>query len=140
EGAGAFVTAAKERGRAEAEGMRGYVRMSGAQGMLPNAREGVPTHDVRVRQAIAHAIDTELLNERVDDGVGIYGPDLVWSGSVWSTETSGPEYDPDLAKDLVAEAKDDGWDGELRLHQPQSRNPATGLTIQAMLKAVDIDA
>lgn len=137
----AFVTDAAQAVRAEKAGFPGYVAMSGAQGWLLNTREGAPTHDVRVRQAIAHAIDPDMLNEKVDDGVGVYGSNLIWAGSRWATKTPGPEYDVEKAKALVAEVKAEGsWDGSIELLSPQTRNPATALTTQAMLNAVGFKA
>lgn len=135
-----FTTDAKELDRAQKGDFPGYVAINGAQGFALNTREDAATSDVRVRQAFAHAIDPDLLNDRVDDGLGLYGPSLLWGGSPNATDTPGLEFDLDRAKELVEEAKADGWDGKISILAPQTRNPAIGLTVQAMLNAAGFDA
>jgi len=63
-----------------------------------------PFDDVRIRQAINHAIDVDLIISSILDGVGvrINGP----LGDGWGTHPNLPEYtfDLDRARELLAEA------------------------------------
>ena len=70
-----------------------------------NNREGFPTEDVRVRQAISYAIDKELLTDEVMLGQGkrlcsIY-PETSW---VYNSDVPCYDYDPDKAIELFEEA------------------------------------
>ena len=66
-----------------------------------------PCNDINVRKAIAHAIDYETIYETilVDYGVPAdsYLPDHNWA---YTPDTVQYTYDPDLARELLAEA---GW-------------------------------
>lgn len=86
------------------------------QGMVIMDRAGelVPAlADVRVRQAINHALDRETLLESILLGYGqttgqVFGPD---SGAYVDDLDGSYAYDPELAKDLLAEAGyADGFD------------------------------
>jgi peptide/nickel transport system substrate-binding protein len=66
-----------------------------------------PCHDQRVRQALAYAIDKELMRDT------LYGPDVMvvkgWTAVTPSTKGYSPEldpfpFDPDKARQLLAEA------------------------------------
>ncbi len=70
-----------------------------------NNREGFPTEDVRVRQAINYAIDKQLLTDEVMLGQGkricsVY-PETSW---VYNPDVPCYEYDPDKAIELFEEA------------------------------------
>jgi peptide/nickel transport system substrate-binding protein len=114
---------------------------SGVAGSTP------PTTDVRVRRAIAAALDPEVINQRAFGGVGVASSGIVNSPTSALDPTEGPKYDPDLAKQLVDEVKaEKGWDGSIRLiaaANPQA-NAEAGITIKALLEAVgfkvDLDA
>ncbi|HEX7097566.1 MAG TPA: ABC transporter substrate-binding protein [Acidimicrobiales bacterium] len=100
-----------------------------------------PTASLKVRQAIAHAIDPEVINERGYDGKGNPGNALFQESFRWYPGVEGPEYDPELAKQLVEEAKAEGWDGKVRLlynNAPSAQ--AIAIATQTMLQAVGIDA
>ncbi|MGV9194757.1 ABC transporter substrate-binding protein [Microbacterium sp. MC2] len=101
--------------------------------------------DVRVRQAITYAIDRETICERVlggsctvtEENYRLLGPD-------WAFPTSGVTaypFDPDKAKDLLAEA---GWDSDttLSILTRNSESPAftaqTFTIIQQQLADVGI--
>lgn len=106
-----------------------------------NAAEGVPTADVRLRRAIAAAIDVDALDERVNRGDGLATSSIVHESSLYAGSVAGPQYDPELAKQLVDEVKAEGdWDGSIRLSCDSS--PArieTALALQGMLNAVGFD-
>ncbi|WP_305094211.1 ABC transporter substrate-binding protein [Prescottella sp. R16] len=104
---------------------------------LVNNREGRPGADVRVRRAIALAIDPELVGQRGDDGLGLPGKAMFSELSRWATDVEGVPYDPDAARKLLDEAKADGYDGVLNyivLQEPTES--AIGLAVQSLLQAV----
>ena len=81
-----------------------------SQGMLPTLIIHVgqpPFDDVRVRQALNHAIDRQLLVDVLIEGHGQpqYGPLSSTIGGYWEgVEEIGYHYDPDRARELLAEA------------------------------------
>lgn len=96
-----------------------------------------PTSDVRVRQAIAAAVDTEIIDQRANKGTGHPGTELFQKSSIWHTDTPGPAHDPAKAKQLLDTAKQSGFDGKIKLVAPNSPvAQATSLAIQAQLQAV----
>lgn len=80
----------------------------GTMFLFPNNREGRPGADVRVRQAMAYALDREAYAEVFTGGVA---PDsnypLEGYGGVPEDIKKYP-YDPEKAKQLLAEAEADG--------------------------------
>jgi peptide/nickel transport system substrate-binding protein len=108
--------------------------------MINNGARGVdrPGADVRVRQAIAHALDVDLIDERVRGGLGMPTSALVHEDSVLSTGVEGPAHDPERAEELVDEVKaETGWDGSLHFvcsNTPESEELA--ITVQGLLTAV----
>jgi len=96
---------------------------------------------VRLRQAIAHAIDLDTVNERVFGGTsrpesGLTHPDQqIYAG------IEGPQYDPDEARQLVEEVRAEGeWDGTVRLtcgDTPEFVEQT--ITTEAMLEAVGFE-
>jgi peptide/nickel transport system substrate-binding protein len=50
-------------------------------------------------------------------------------------DTACPEYDPDRARELVEEAKADGWDGTLELLTSDT-DPEPAITLEGLLEAV----
>ena len=104
---------------------------------LVNNREGRPGADVRVRRAIALAIDPELVGQRGDNGLGLPGKAMFNDLSRWATDVEGVPFDPDAARKLLDEAKADGYDGKLNyivLQEPSEA--AIGLAVQSLLQAV----
>ncbi len=116
----------------------GYVNMVAAANVaLINASEGRPGADVRVRQAMALAIDPQLIGERAFGGFGLNDDTLFQGYSAWHSETSGPEHDPDQAKKLVEAAKADGWDGTIEyIDATDAASKATSQAVKASLEAV----
>lgn len=112
--------------------------------LVLNTKTG-PTADVRVRQAIAHAIDKESIIHDIlqDTGVAATGP-IPSSIPYYTDQVPQYPYDPDKAKALLAEAGlADGF--ETRFWVPQSgsgmQSPTTmGQAIQANLADVGITA
>lgn len=108
---------------------------SGADGV------DVPGGDVRVRQAIAAAIDPEVINQRAYAGTTAMSTGLIPEGSAVFEPTQGPVYDPDLAESLVEAVKaDTGWDGSIRLDCDNSpTNTEVCIATAALLDAVGFD-
>ena len=99
-----------------------------------------PTSDPLIRRAVAAAIDPEALNQRVFDGTAKATSALVAEGTVGLEPTDGPTYDPEEAKRLVAEAKQNGWDGSIQLLADNAPiRVEESIAIAAMLEAVGFD-
>jgi peptide/nickel transport system substrate-binding protein len=76
--------------------------------LFMNAMHG-PTADVRVRRAIAHAIDRPTLIEALTENYGKpVGIDLSPAVFGYTDEVKGYDYDPAKAKALIKEAKAEG--------------------------------
>jgi peptide/nickel transport system substrate-binding protein len=99
-----------------------------------------PTKNVKVRQAVAAAIDPKVVDQRQNNGKGLPGSELLQKSYLYFPNVPGPRFDPELAKKLVAEAKAEGWDGKVRYlcnNSPAGQNRA--LAYEAQLKAVGIE-
>jgi peptide/nickel transport system substrate-binding protein len=93
-----------------------------------------PTSDVRVRRAIAAAINPDTLNQRLYNGTAKYDSGLMWRDSIWYSGIEGPKYDLDEAKRLVSEVKSEGqWDGKIRV-SCHNGLPQWGLAVSTMLQ------
>ncbi len=96
----------------------------------------VPTKDVTVRRAVAAAIDPKVINDRVYSGKGDPSSALFPPGLRWNVGVAGPAYNLNQAKQLVAQAKSNGWDGKIRV---TGNNTPEGTTwteaVSAMLEA-----
>ena len=99
------------------------------------------TKDLKVRQAIAAALDVKTIDTRANEGKGIPATSLFDSSFPWDPNVSMPKYDVTAARKLVADAKAAGWNGRVRLtcgvEDQQRSNEA--LAIQAMLKDAGMD-
>ncbi len=83
-----------------------------------NYRE--PFTDVRVRQAINHAVDKQAIVDFVLGGAGRVSDAAIAPGVFGYTPVGTYEYDPELARELLAEAGfPDGLD--ITLHSPTGR-------------------
>lgn len=100
-----------------------------------NAREGFPGEDQRVRQAIALAIDPETYLSRSADGSGNPSKLLLSPDSPWSPGTDEMPTDAEKARELVEEAKADGFDGKVRFTARNDQASQAGaIAAQAMLE------
>ncbi|MDV6267620.1 ABC transporter substrate-binding protein [Rhodococcus globerulus] len=105
-----------------------------------NMAEGRPGSDLRVRQAMAMAIDPETLNTRVNNGKGLPGQVIFQDTSRWHNDVAPTGVDAAKAKELLDQAKADGFDGKvtfLSIQEPSAQSTALG--VQAMLNAVGFD-
>lgn len=98
---------------------------------LSNLVDG-PLKDLKVRQAINHAIDADELLETVLNGYGtrITGP--LSQLNVDYAETTAYSYDPDLAVQLIKEAGYNPEDITLTLDTPSGRYPMDSHIAQAI--------
>lgn len=125
----------------EAAGWPGY-RDTQGQGAIAfiNQRAGRPGEDVRVRQAIALAVDPEVINQRATQGKGEASAEIFPTTSKWHSAVEPLPVNPKLARDLLAEAKAEGYDGKLTyvtVAEPSAQ--AAALATQAMLGAVGFE-
>ncbi|ORL37006.1 ABC transporter substrate-binding protein [Prescottella equi] len=105
-----------------------------------NHRPGHPGADVRVRQAMAYAIDPATIDQRARGGQGMPGAELFQSWSRWHNDVAPLPPDQAKARELLEAAKADGYDGVVRYVGVQDPNgEATGLAVQSMLQAVGFD-
>lgn len=103
-----------------------------------NCAEG-PFSDVRMRKAVAHAIDKEIIVEGALWGFGQATNIPFPETSPWYVETAGYEYDPEKAKALMEEA---GFGGGLDLDMPLpnfSPMPVVAELVQADLAEIGIN-
>lgn len=139
---GAFLREPAPIADAREEGFPGYRNNQGLGNILliNNGVNGNdrPTSDVRVRQAIAHALDPEVLNQRADQGKGMPSFSIVSESSQLFDQPSTISYDPDKAKQLLEEVKaETGWDGSLDVACSTIPSRATwALAVGGLLDAV----
>ncbi|QDQ96886.1 ABC transporter substrate-binding protein [Tomitella fengzijianii] len=119
-------------------GFPGYVGiLNSGSAEIINNREGRAGADVRVRKAIAMALNPEQIGQRAEKGEGIPTSDIFAKSSRWHPDVPGVAFDPDQAKKLLDEAKADGYDGTLDyvfLNEPKDH--AIALAVQALLQKV----
>ena len=79
--------------------------------MFRSATPGRPVHDKRVRQAMGHAIDRQLLVDRLWNGLTTVPTTVSWPylGDYYDAARKPRAYDPQRAKQLLDEA---GYKGE----------------------------
>ena len=103
--------------------------------------DGVLTDD-RARRAVARAIDRELWDQRLADGMGQPTSALVADSSRLFDGQEGPEFNLEEATKLVDEVKADrpDWNGELELLISDGpENVQAGVVAKAMLDAAGFD-
>lgn len=105
---------------------------------------GNPFADARVRQAAAHAIDAEAINQVLMSGMAEPASQLLPEGlSGWSAaHAERPAHDPDAARALMAEAgHDDGFTFGFRCTNDRYLNDeAVCQAITGMLQQVGLNA
>lgn len=81
-------------GEARDDGAEGPSASLGLRRMLAiNMTPEAETSDLRIRQAIAHAIDYETLTDRLAPGTELAGPAMVMPSSPLSSGTEGLPFD-----------------------------------------------
>jgi peptide/nickel transport system substrate-binding protein len=97
------------------------------------------TANVHVRQAVAHAVDNHLLNQRMWQGTA-QETNSPFAGAPLDPNVPGPAYDLNQAKQLVTQAKGEGWDGKIRLlSQDSPEGVVFAQIVEAELKAAGMD-
>lgn len=106
---------------------------------MNNARE--PFDDIRVREAVAHAVDRQAIIDGAMFGYGTpIGSHFAPHNSAYEDLTALSAYDPDKATALLAEAGlPDGFETTLTL-PPTSYARRGGEIVAAQLRAVGIEA
>ena len=142
----AIVNSTTVATEADEQGDVGYQALTGAtqyvifdQGITGNP--DTPYKDVRVREAMQLAVDYDLINQRLYDGVGVTTSAMVPRESVLYHGLEGPPFDPGRAAALVQELKNDGsWDGQVNLLIANSPEAIEmGVLFEAMWEAVGMD-
>nr|WP_262402069.1 ABC transporter substrate-binding protein [Actinomadura sp. CNU-125] len=122
-------------------GYSGYLNMvSLGNTAVINATPGHPGADPRVRKAMHLAMQPEVIYRRAYPGTGLASNALFPEFSRWHTDAEPLPYDPGKARELLAAAKADGYDGKvtwLDAQDPASRT--TALAAKAMLENVGFD-
>ena len=101
----------------------------------------------RIRQAIHHAIDRQVINERAFEGKGVvtnalaHEGTLLWSPALQECADAEPAFDPDAAAAIVEEVKaETGWNGSFSfVYTDQDPAPAIGQALEGMLERVGFD-
>jgi peptide/nickel transport system substrate-binding protein len=115
------------------------ITLGGGDEIALNSTPGHPTSSLTVRRAIAAAIDPNVINQRVYGGNAVVDTSPLPPGFVWDPKIPGTTYNPTLAKSLVAQAEQAGWNGTLTLTDSTAPASTTwGLTVQALLQNVGI--
>ncbi|CUX65709.1 Extracellular solute-binding protein, family 5 [Agrobacterium tumefaciens str. Kerr 14] len=98
-----------------------------------------PLDDIRVREAIAHAIDRNAVVKFRGTSIAKPATSVIPSGYLGSIETDLPKYDPALSKKLLSEA---GLSSGLTIKAIESSVPSmisTMQVVQSQLRAVGIN-
>jgi peptide/nickel transport system substrate-binding protein len=109
----------------------------GGMVMINDGLNDPETADVRIRQAIAAAVDPAVIDERVNGGVGQPTSCVMPPESPVAPDAACPDYDPDRARELVEEATAAGWDGTLELLTSDT-DPEAAITLEGLLEAVGV--
>jgi len=93
--------------------------------LLNNANPDSAIQDVRIRRALAHALDLDVLIERRNGGVGKAANGPFGPGQLGHLDDTGyPEFDQDKARELVEEYKaDEGIDGPVPISYTTTSDP-----------------
>ncbi|WP_193369700.1 ABC transporter substrate-binding protein [Pelagibius marinus] len=93
--------------------------------------------DIRVRQAIQHAVDVDTILQGAYSGTTAKSYGIICPGLIGQRDSAGYSYDPEKARALLAEAGVSGLELTLRTLNNQERM-LTAQIIQANLAAVGI--
>lgn len=116
----AYLRGAEFIGQAWGAGEQGFFEAisSGRSLVMNNGKagyDGILT-DERAHLAVAHALDRNLINERLTGGRGQATSSLLAESSRFYDGQQGPDFNAEEAAALVEELKQEtGWDGDLTL-------------------------
>lgn len=113
---------------------------NGGNALLLNT-QAPPLDDIRIRRAIAHLLDYDVINEvrfqgNMPEGHGVFSPDSPWYAGV-----EYPQHDPELARELIDEYLAETGQDSLSLEIgsiPDRRRYAE--LLQSLLSAEGIEA
>lgn len=109
------------------------------EGLAMNSAAGA-TQSVTVRRAVVAALDPEGINKRVWNGTARASSALVVEGTDGIEATDASGHDSDLAAELVAQAKTEGWDGKIKLLSDNAPTRVqTAIAVEAQLEAAGFD-
>jgi peptide/nickel transport system substrate-binding protein len=91
-----------------------------------------PLSDIRVRQAIAYAIDRNLIVESVFGGYAVPAIGMLPNGPYKSPNLLPYEYNPDRARELLAEA---GWDSSKTIQMAYYYDDQITADLMAVIQA-----
>ncbi len=95
---------------------------------------------MRIRQALALATDPVALDNRLNEGKGLPGQVIFQDTSRWHNDVAPIGVDTAKAKQLLDEAKADGYDGKITyLTLQENSAQAMALALQSMANAVGFD-
>ncbi|NLT31459.1 MAG: ABC transporter substrate-binding protein [Propionibacterium sp.] len=120
------------------EDMSGAMEINAQNALLMINQSRGPGTELKVRQAMGYAIDTEAVNDRARDGKGMPNHALFGPWSKWASGVETLNYDPEKAKTLLEEAKAEGYDGKVAV-TGLSSSQDTILMIVANLEAVGFE-
>lgn len=137
-----FLRGAKPVTNAQDDGAQGFEVIT-SSGSIVNLNSGNSGYDgvltdERARQAVATAIDRDLVDQRLTGGVGQPTSAIVAESSRFFDGQQGPEYNVEKATALVDEVKADrpDWNGALTLLVADSpENMEAGVAVKALLDA-----
>ncbi len=99
-----------------------------------------PTDDLRIRTAMAHALDRQLIIDTFRSGLTIPANSFISPGSPWYTETDYPAFDLDVATALVDEYEAEVGPAEVTFKVSNSAGSVEVVeTVASLWNAVGID-
>ena len=109
--------------------------------LLSLNHQKAPFQDLKVRQALNHAINREAINEQVYAGLGTIPnsvlPELRYDAP--ASETPPPEYDADKAKELIADSDfPDGFSATLEYPSGNSSFESLALILQSEWEEIGV--
>ena len=136
-----YLRGAKFVAEAQDAGVQGFHDII-SSGSVVNMNSGAAGYDgvltdQRARQAVAYALDRELMDQRLTGGNGEPTSALLAESSRFYDGQEGPAYNQERAAELVAEVKaDTGWDGAVTiLIADGPENIEAGVVNKALLDA-----
>lgn len=115
----------------------GFTTIPGNGNVLFNSFN-VPT---KVRLASQYAINPEVINERVYQGLRPPSSEVFDRDFPYHPDVPGIPYDPEQAEQLFQEARDEGWSGSIRVLGTNLKEPSDLVqVVVAMLEAAGADA